>query len=55
MNELVGQVGKLSFTVTVTRKGTGKVETYEMTSQATPEQAEALGAKIVTDNQPEEK
>ena len=30
MNNLTGQLGELSFTVTVKRKDTGKEETYQM-------------------------
>lgn len=43
MSELAGQVGELNFTVTVTRKETGKVEEYHMSSNITAEQAQALG------------
>ena len=35
MSELQGKLGELSFTLTVTRKETGKVEEYEMTSSIT--------------------
>jgi hypothetical protein len=30
MSDLTGQVGELKFTVSITRKETGKVETYEL-------------------------
>lgn len=31
MNDLTGQPGELKATITITRKATGKVETYELT------------------------
>lgn len=42
MNELKGQPGELRATVTIIRKATGKVETYELVGHATPEQDEQL-------------
>lgn len=39
MNDLTGQPGELKATITITRKATGKVETYELTGTAAPEQA----------------
>jgi len=54
MNELKGQVGELRATITIKRKATGKEETYHLNAQATPEQAAALGAQIVTETQSEE-
>jgi hypothetical protein len=43
MNELKGQMGVLTATVTVVRKGTGKVETYNLTSEpVTSEQAATI-------------
>lgn len=38
MNELSGKGGELRATVTVTRKETGAVETYEIVGQTTPEE-----------------
>ena len=38
MNELSGKGGELRATVTVTRKATGAVETYELVGQTTPEE-----------------
>ena len=37
MAELQGKLGELSFTLQITRKDTGKVEEYEMTSSITDE------------------
>lgn len=31
MNDLTGQPGELKATITITRKATGKIETYELT------------------------
>lgn len=36
MNELVGQPGVLTMTINVTRKATGKVETYELIGTPLP-------------------
>ena len=38
MNELSGKGGELRATVTITRKATGVVETYELVGQTTPEE-----------------
>ena len=47
--ELKGAVGELRFTVQVTRKETGKVETFEMTSQVDAAKLKELqDAKILT-------
>lgn len=43
MSDLKGQGGELRCTVTVTRKATGKVETYDVVSTITEEQAQELG------------
>lgn len=37
MNDLTGQPGELKATITITRKATGKVETYELTGTVQPE------------------
>ena len=42
MSDLQGKLGELSFTLTVTRKDTGKVEKYEMTSSITDEKTHEL-------------
>lgn len=42
MSSLVGQVGKLSMTIQVKRKATGKVEEYKLESTTTPEQHKAM-------------
>lgn len=42
MNEIKGKPGELRATVTIIRKATGKVETYELIGHATPEQDEQL-------------
>ncbi len=42
MSELRAQSGELRATIHVTRKATGKVETYELIGAATPEQAAAI-------------
>lgn len=42
MSSLVGQVGKLSMTIQVKRKETGKVEEYTLESTTTPEQHKAM-------------
>lgn len=42
MSELNGQPGELRITLTVTRKETGKVETFDLVGQATPEQYAAI-------------
>ena len=41
-NELQGPPAEIRFTVTITRKATGAVETYDMVGAATPEQVAAL-------------
>jgi hypothetical protein len=52
MNELKGPPAKIRFTVTITRKATGAVETYDMVGAATPEQAaELLKEKSATNEQ----
>lgn len=43
MIELKAQPGELHMTIQVTRKETGKVEEYQLTSEITEEQAEQLG------------
>lgn len=40
MNDLVSAPGELHFTVQVTRKDTGKVETFEMVGKVLPEPVE---------------
>lgn len=40
MSELQGQVGELHFTVIITRKDTGKVETVEMIGRPLPDEPE---------------
>ena len=42
MNELKGQPAELRATITIKRAATGKVETYDLVGQATPEQVAAL-------------
>lgn len=41
-HELSGQVGELRATVTITRKATGKVETYELVGCVDAEKLKAL-------------
>ena len=41
-NDLQGPPAEIRFTVTITRKATGAVETYDMVGAATPEQVAAL-------------
>jgi hypothetical protein len=45
MSELKGIVGELRATVHVTRKATGKVETYEVVGGVTQEQADKILGK----------
>jgi len=40
--QLSGGGGRITATVTITRKATGEVETYQLTGTATPEQIEQL-------------
>lgn len=42
MNDIAGKPGELRMTVSITRKATGEVETYELVGHATPEQDEQL-------------
>lgn len=42
MSDLNGQTGELRAVITVTRKATGKVETYELVGRTTPEQHSAI-------------
>ena len=42
MSELNGQVGELRFSVSVTRKETGKVETYELVGAIDADDLEKL-------------
>ena len=44
--DLQGKGGVLRATIHVTRKATGKTETYELTGAATPEEAAALIAEM---------
>ena len=46
MTNLTGQGGELRATVHVTRKETGKVETYEIVGNTTPEQHEQISKDI---------
>lgn len=41
-NALEGQVGELRATVQITRKATGKVETYDLVGRTTPAQHEQI-------------
>lgn len=52
MSNLTGQAGELRMSIEITRKETGKVETYELVGTATKEQAEELG--IETGDEPKE-
>ena len=45
-NGLKGQPGELRATITITRKATGKKETFEIVGKADPEKLKALGVKI---------
>lgn len=45
MSELTGQGGELRATIQVTRKATGKVETYELVGRTTLEQHEQIMAQ----------
>jgi len=42
MTQLAGAAGELRGTVTITRKATGAVETYEIVGRVSPEQAKQL-------------
>jgi hypothetical protein len=42
MADLQGPPGELRMTVSITRKATGKVETYQLSARATPEEFEAI-------------
>lgn len=42
MIELTGQPAELRFTLEITRKDTGKVETYEMVGHSDPEELKKL-------------
>jgi len=42
MSELIAQPGELRFTVTIKRKATGKIETFEMVGHADPEQLKQI-------------
>ena len=53
MVSLNGQPGHLQFTVTVTRKATGAVETYNMVGYAAPDQQEALERAVAPISQPQ--
>ena len=46
MSELKGQSGELHATIQITRKATGKVETFELVGRTTPEQHEAIMADM---------
>lgn len=46
--ELKGSLGELRATITVKRAATGKEEIYELTGGCTQEEAEALGAKVIS-------
>ena len=41
MTDLAGQVGELRFVIEVTRKDTGKVETYDMVGHILPDDDDA--------------
>jgi len=43
MNHLVGQMGELKATITITRAATGKTEEYILTSKIPEEEAKKLG------------
>lgn len=42
MSDLTGAVGEVKLTVSITRKETGKVETFEMTGKVTQDQLNEL-------------
>lgn len=42
MSDLKGQTGELRATIQITRKATGKVETFELVGRTTPEQHEQI-------------
>lgn len=42
MSDLKGQTGELRATIQVTRKATGKVETFELVGRTTPAQHEQM-------------
>jgi hypothetical protein len=44
VSELAGTPGELRMTVTITRKDTGAVETYQMVGRVTPEVIKQLDA-----------
>ena len=46
MSELKGQPGELRATIHITRKATGKVETYELVGQVSPEDDAAVDAAV---------
>jgi hypothetical protein len=54
MSELTGQRGELAMTVTIKRKATGKVETYQLTSVVEGEDAEKAERMVAAINQSKE-
>jgi hypothetical protein len=46
MSDLKGATGELRATIHITRKATGKVETYELVGRTTPEQHEQMMGEV---------
>lgn len=42
MSDIKGQTGELRATIQITRKATGKIETFELVGRTTPEQHEQI-------------
>lgn len=55
MAELVGGVGELNLTISITRKETGKVEEYQLVGFVNEEQLEAFKAESAAQSTSEEK
>ena len=53
MADLSGQPGHLQFTVTITRKATGAVETYDMVGYVAPEPLEATEPTVAPISKPQ--
>jgi hypothetical protein len=52
MSSLIGQVGEMRATISITRKATGKVDTFEIIGAVTQEQLDALVAEAAAKKQP---
>ena len=50
MSDLKGQIGELRATITIKRKATGKVDTYELVGRTVSEQAQTEEKPSVKEN-----